>query len=77
MERLTSESNITDIFNGSFALRLFLKLKEYEDTGLSPNEVKRLKRENGIKTKIIQSVRTEVIISGSDTESFKGTGQDI
>lgn len=44
MNRLTTDSNIWDVVNDdTFAFQCFMKLKKYEDTGLSPEDVTRLK----------------------------------
>ena len=45
MDRLTTETNMLDIIkDDSFALLCYLKLKKYEDTGLSPDEIDSLKK---------------------------------
>lgn len=45
MNRLTTETNITDaLHDEGFALMCFLKLKQYEDIGLEPKEIRLLQR---------------------------------
>lgn len=46
-EKLTADSHsmIKAVEDKGFALELYLRLKEYESTGLTPTEVLRMKRE--------------------------------
>lgn len=54
MDRLTTETNITDaLHDEGFALMCFLKLKQYEDTGLTPDEVLRVKRRDELRMKLM------------------------
>lgn len=47
MNRLTTDSNIWDVVNDdTFAFQCFLRLKAYEDTGLSPEDVIKIKKYN-------------------------------
>lgn len=66
MDRLTTETNITDALNDEgFALMCFLKLKQYEDTGLTPDEVLRVKRRDELRLKLMfKSMGFEVITDG-------------
>ncbi len=44
MERLTNDHNMGDSLERCHALENFLRLKDYEDTELSPEEIHELKR---------------------------------
>ncbi len=65
MDRLTTDTNMLDITKDeTFALLCYLKLKKYEDTGLSPAEIISLKKQNNVRGKLIKSIRIEVIENG-------------
>jgi hypothetical protein len=57
MNRLTTNSNILDVVNDdTFAFQCFLKLKKYEDTGLLPEDIEKLKSQNNMRGQLIKSV---------------------
>ena len=65
MDRLTTETNMLDIIkDDSFALLCYLKLKKHEDTGLSPDEIDSLKKQNNVRGQLIKSIKIEVIKNG-------------
>lgn len=65
MDRLTTETNMLDIIkDDSFALLCYLKLKKYEDTGLSPDEIDSLKKQNNVRGQLIKSIKIEVKENG-------------
>lgn len=72
MDRLTNDSNIKDVINDdTFAFQCFLKLKQYEDIGLSPEEVIRLKRNDERRLKLLcKAIGIEV--KKMDEEQNKG-----
>lgn len=61
MDRLTNDTNMLDITtDDTFAFLCYLKLKKYEDTGLSPDEIISLKKQNNIRGKLIKSLNISV-----------------
>ena len=59
--RLTTESNIIDALNDEgFALMCFLKLKQYEDTGLEPCEIRKIQIQVNGLVALVKSLRKEL-----------------
>lgn len=61
MNRLTTETNITDaLHDEGFALMCFLKLKQYEDTGLEPKQIKPLQHKVNVLVALVDALRKEL-----------------
>lgn len=61
MDRLTTETNITDaLHDEGFALMCFLKLKQYEDTGLEPKQIRQLLLRVKRLVALVEALRKEL-----------------
>ena len=61
MNRLTTESNIFDVINDdTFAFQCFLKLKEYEDTGIEPKQIKQMQLRINRLVVLVNALRKEL-----------------
>lgn len=61
MDRLTNDSNIFDVINDdTFAFQCFLKLKEYEDTGVEPKQIRQMQLRINRLVALVNALRKEL-----------------
>ena len=61
MQKLTEQYSLVDaVLNPTAAMEMYKKLRQYEQSEIAPDEIKRLKRRIDVLRQLINSLRKEI-----------------